>query len=201
MAQLEFFFDVVSPYTYFAAHRLVNDQRYAAVEVKWTPFFLGGLMKLASNRPPAEVPAKGLYMMKDLMRLGAYYGVQIQFPAVFPANTLMHMRAATALQAQNAPQFKDYCMRMFKAYWSESLDITDPAVWTRLVTELGIDAETLRGAAENPAYKETLKANTQRAADLGAFGAPTFLLGEELYWGFDRMFLIERALGIDGVKA
>ncbi len=191
----EFFYDFVSPYTYLAAERLLTD-RYAAAEVEWRPFFLGGIMKAAGNRPPAEVPAKGIYMLRDLNRLAELFNVPFAFPADFPVNSLLALRAATALK-QGAPDaFRAYNAALFRAHWRDGRNIGDPAVWREVVVAAGLDADRLSAAAASDEVKEELKRTTAEAADRGAFGAPTFFVDGEMYFGVDRMFFVDRALGI-----
>lgn len=181
--KLEFFFDVVSPYSYVAAVQVARSPQLQLAE--WRPFFLGGVFKAAGNQAPMMVPAKGRYMAKDLKRLFAHYETPFRFPAVFPTNTLVAMRA---LAAAPADAVKDHALRLFAAYWGEGRDIGDAAVLAQL-----LPAELLAAAADE-AVKEKLKANTESAVARGAFGAPSFFLDDELYFGEDRLFLIEHAL-------
>jgi len=92
--RVEFFFDVVSPYSYVAAVQVSRSPLLKAAE--WRPFLLGGVMKASGNQPPMTVPAKAQYMARDLSRLFAYYGMRFRFPSVFPANSLTAMRALAA---------------------------------------------------------------------------------------------------------
>lgn len=196
MAQLEFFFDFVSPYTRLAAHELLRQPRYKKVDVIWTPMLLGGVFKAVGNRPPAELAPKGAYMLLDLQRLAKYYGVPFTFPAAFPINTLMPMRGAAALARQKSPHYLAYCDAMFGAYWGEGQDISAPDIWTGIASAAGVDAVALRQAIETQEVKDALKASTERAVSIGAFGAPTFLADGEMFWGFDRMFLVDEHLGL-----
>lgn len=200
MAQLEFFFDFVSPYTYLASHQLRYDKRYHQVDVVWTPMLLGGVFKAVGNRPPAELAPKGAYMLLDLQRLAHHYGVPFSFPASFPINTLMPMRGAAALLRQKSPRYLAYCGAMFDAYWGRGEDISDPEVWAGIASSTGVDPLELRKAIETPEVKEALKASTDRAVNIGAFGAPTFLADGEMFWGFDRMFLVDKHLGLAGSR-
>ncbi|MCC2638962.1 MAG: 2-hydroxychromene-2-carboxylate isomerase family protein glutathione-dependent [Moraxellaceae bacterium] len=181
--KVEFFFDVVSPYSYFAALQIGRLENLAPVE--WRPFLIGGVFKLSGNTMPAANPAKGQYMFKDLQRLADYLGTPHKFPGTFPANSLTAMRALTAADPAQVPTL---ALKLFKAYWAEDRNISDPAV---LVDLLG---EELVAKASDEAVKEKLKAVTEEAATRGAFGAPTFFVGDDMYFGEDRIFLIEHAL-------
>lgn len=182
--QVEFFFDVASPYSYLAA--LQVGRLEALAPVVWRPFLIGGVFKLSGNTMPAANPAKGQYMFKDLQRLFDYLGEAYRFPGTFPTNSLIAMRALTAADPAQVPEL---ALRIFKAYWAEDRNIADPEVLTALV------GAELVAAAGDEAVKEKLKAATEEAASRGAFGAPTFFVGDDMYFGEDRLFLIERALG------
>ena len=181
--KVEFFFDVASPYSYLAALQVGRLEKYAPVE--WRPFLIGGVFKLSGNTMPAANPAKGQYMFKDLQRLFDYVGEPHKFPSTFPTNSLTAMRALTAAAPADVPAL---ALKVFKAYWAEDRNIADPAVLTEL---LGAD---LVAKAGDEAVKEKLKAATEEAARRGAFGAPTFFVGDDMYFGEDRIFLIEHAL-------
>lgn len=196
MKNLEFYFDFVSPYTYLAAYRLRHDPLYKDITIEWQPVLLGGIFKLAGNRPPAEVQNKGAYMLRDLLRMSDYYGIPYNWPLQFPLNSLRLMRTAVALKQRDPADFHRYVDAMFDAYWHQGVDISDESQWRPLVAALGLDATALVEEADSPAIKEALKANTAYAVERGIFGLPAFFVGPELYWGFDRMFLVERELGL-----
>ncbi|MES2918535.1 MAG: 2-hydroxychromene-2-carboxylate isomerase [Pseudomonadota bacterium] len=181
--KVEFFFDVVSPYSYLAA--LQVGKLEALAPVVWRPFLIGGVFKLSGNTMPAANPAKGQYMFKDLQRLFDYLGEAHQFPSAFPVNSLTAMRALTAAAPEQVPTL---ALRLFKAYWAEDRNIADPEVLKELL------GEELVAATADEAVKDKLKAVTEEAANRGAFGAPTFFVGDDMYFGEDRLFLIEHAL-------
>lgn len=181
--KVEFFFDVVSPYSYVAAVQVARSAVLA--DAVWRPFLLGGVFKASGNVPPITVPAKGQYMAHDLKRLFAFYGMPYQFPSVFPANSLTAMRALCALESA---QVKEMALKLFAAYWGEGRNIAEPAV---LADILGPE---LLALASEDAIKEKLKANTEDAVRRGAFGAPTLFVGDDMYFGEDRVFLVEHAL-------
>ncbi|HEX6592541.1 MAG TPA: 2-hydroxychromene-2-carboxylate isomerase [Moraxellaceae bacterium] len=181
--KVEFFFDVVSPYSYVAAVQVARSP--VLQQAEWRPFFLGGVFKATGNQPPISVPAKGAYMAQDLKRLFDYYETPYQFPSTFPANSLTAMRA---LCAAEPAQVKELALRLFAAYWGQNRNIGDAVVLAEL-----LPAELLAAAADE-ANKEKLKANTEDAVRRGAFGAPTLFVGDDLYFGEDRVFLVEHAL-------
>lgn len=181
--KVEFFFDVVSPYSYIAAVQVARSPLLKDAE--WRPFFLGGVFKATGNQPPISVPAKGQYMARDLKRLFAYYETRYTFPSVFPTNSLTAMRA---LSGAPAADVQALALKLFDAYWGQGLNIGDVAVLAEL-----LPAELLAAAGDD-AVKEKLKANTESAVSRGAFGAPSLFVDDELYFGEDRVFLVEHAL-------
>lgn len=181
--KVEFFFDVVSPYSYLAALQVSRLEKLATVE--WRPFLIGGVFKISGNVMPAANPAKGQYMFKDLRRLFDYYGAPHKFPSTFPASSLAAMRALTAADPEQVPEL---ALKLFNAYWADDRNIADPEVLKEIV------GEALLAKTSDEAVKERLKAVTEEAARRGAFGAPTFFLGDDMYFGEDRIFLIEHAL-------
>jgi 2-hydroxychromene-2-carboxylate isomerase len=197
MKQIEFWFDYTSPYTYLAAERLLTEPQFKAVDIVWRPFFLGGLFKLTGNRPPAEVAPKGPYMFRDLLRLARHFNIPYRFPPNFPVLTLLALRGATALEKSGHPRRLDYHAAVFRAYWRDERDISDEAIWREIVGEIGIDADALMAEATSEPVKTALKEATEEAANRGLFGAPSFFVDNEMYWGMDRLFLIEKALGVE----
>lgn len=181
--KVEFFFDVVSPYSYVAAVQVSRSPLLADVE--WRPFLLGGVFKATGNHPPIAVPAKGQYMAQDLQRLFAYYDMPYRFPSSFPASSLTAMRALCAAEPS---QVQPLALKLFAAYWGEDRNISDQSV---LLDILGPE---LMARATEDAVKERLKANTDEAVQRGAFGAPTIFRGTDMYFGEDRVFLVEHAL-------
>jgi 2-hydroxychromene-2-carboxylate isomerase len=182
---VEFFYDIVSPFSYLASTRIEAIAADCDATVVFRPFFLGGLMKAVGNQPPATLPARGRYLFTDLRRWAAFYGVPFRLPSPFPAPTLLVMRALTALPAG---ELVPATHRAFAAHWGEGRDISDPALLTEL---LGADAVA---RASEPAVKQALLDATAEAERRGAFGAPSFFVGEELYFGNDRLPFLEQRL-------
>ncbi len=192
---VEFLFDVVSPTAYLAYKRLPEIAERTGATIKWTPVFLGGIMKGSGNVPPGIVPAKGAYMEHDLVRCAARYDIPFTFNHHFPVNTLMLQRAAVAvLDEQGEDAFRRLIDACFEAMWVEGKDLGDPDVVAEVLAEAGFDPNELVARASDPAIKEKLKDNTDGAVARGAFGAPTFFVGNEMYFGQDRLDYVEDAL-------
>lgn len=178
MPALEFFFDVVSPYSYLASARVDAVASAAEVDVRWRPFFLGGAMKATGNQPPATLPARGRYMLQDLQRWAAREGTPFRFPSRFPVNTILAQRALVGLEGDT---LRSTAAALFHAYWAEDAAIDAPAVVA------GIVGEDAAAAAATPVAKAALRAATDEAVARGAFGAPSFFVGDELFFGNDRL--------------
>ena len=185
LAKLEFFYDIASPYSYLAAVRVEAIAADCGAELSWRPFLLGAVFRDVGNQPPALVPARGRYMFKDLKRWAAYYGVPFHFPSVFPTNSLLAMRALTALD--NADR-AEASLALFHAYWADNRDAGDPEI---VLDVLG--AATVERASD-PAVKQALKDTSAEAVERGTFGAPTFFVGKEMWFGNDRLPFVEQAL-------
>lgn len=194
MATLEFFYDFVSPYSYLASTRVEAEAARVGGTVRFRPFLLGGVFHATGNKAPIEIAAKGRHMVTDLGRWARRLGVPFAWPARFPVLTVLPLRAAFA--AEKAGQLVPYTHALFRAYWADGRDISDPAVVQDAATKAGLDGAALVAAA--PDYKDALKAQTQEAVDRGSFGAPTFFVGQELFVGNDRLDFAVEALADAG---
>lgn len=192
MREIEFFWDTVSPYTYLAATRLQDLSERTGAVVRWRPFLLGAVMQGSGNRPPAEVPAKGRWMLGDLHALAEHWGVPFRFPSRFPVLTLKAQRVALAADADGLGAA--FGLRILSDYWTKDCDPGDDDVLREAATAVGGDGDAWLQAAATPAIKDALRTNSEEAVARGAFGAPTFFVGDRMYWGSDRFELIERAL-------
>lgn len=188
---IEFFWDAVSPYSYLAGTQIEALAARNQAQLVWRPFLVGGVMQATGNRPPLTVPAKFRHMLDDLQRWAAYYGVPLRKPDNFPASTLQVQRIACALPDAAV---SDWARATASAYWGRGEDISQPETIRRIASSLGHDADALLAAAQDDAIKARLKANTDEAVQRGAFGAPSFFIGDAMYWGNDRLPLLERAL-------
>lgn len=183
MKKIEFFYDIVSPYSYIAATQL--SQFDGKAEVVWRPFLLGGVFKATGNSAPLMVPAKGRYMFSDLKRLTDYHKLPLAFPAQFPTNTVTVQRMLCAASDAERPALS---LKLFNAYWGQGKDVSN----IELLTELA--GTELVAKTQDEAIKNLLKANTEEAVERGAFGAPTFFVGADMLFGEDRLFLIHELL-------
>jgi 2-hydroxychromene-2-carboxylate isomerase len=188
--RVDFFFDLSSPYSYLAASQMKGLAARTGATVAWRPMVLGAVFKSVGNEMPARVPLKARWMAQDLSRWAEHYGVPFVMSSHFPANTIKAMR----LILVDEPRGAEVALAGFSAMWAEDRDITDEAELRRIAERGGLDPTAALRAIEQPAIKDQLRANTDEAVARGAFGAPTFLVGEQLFWGNDRLLFVERAL-------
>ena len=185
--RLELWYEFASTYSYLSVMRIEQVAAAAKLEVAWRPFLLGPIFRAQGwNDSPFNVyPAKGRYMWRDLSRLAAGYGLPFQRPSLFPRNGLSAARIA--LVAEPEGWCSDWTRAVFTAEFAHDRDIADTAVLSGLLETLGHDPGGVLARAESDANKVALRAQTERAQALGIFGAPSFVVGGELYWGNDRL--------------
>ena len=194
--ELDFYFDFGSPASYLAYKRLRQLESKYDLAVHWLPMLLGGVFKATGNVSPVTVAAKGSYMVnQDFPRFAKRYSVPMQFNPYFPINTLNLMRGAVA--AQDEGVFDRYADAVFDAMWQEQLDLGQVDVVVKTLQNAGLDAMALLELTQSDAIKQTLIANTNQAIDRGVFGAPTMFVGDEMYFGQDRLDFIEADLKAD----
>jgi 2-hydroxychromene-2-carboxylate isomerase len=189
---IEFFLDVGSPTTYLAWTQMpAVAQRTGALVIN-KPFLLGGVFKATGNASPITVPAKGAFVLRDIQRHAQEYGVPFRLNSHFPMNTLMAMRCAAA--CQSAAELQRYLDLVFRAMWEQGQNIADEAVLRAVLVAGGLDADALLARSQLPEVKQALIQNTEEAVRRGAFGAPTFFVGDELFFGQDRLAMVERCV-------
>ena len=192
---VEFFFDVGSPTVYLAATQLSKIAGRHGAPVLWRPFLLGGVFKATGNVSPATVPAKSRYMGHDLERFARRYEVPFLFNPFFPVNTLALMRGAVAYQQQG--RLDQYIEAIFSAMWVTGKNMNEPTIVAEVLDTIGIGAQEFLVAIAAQDVKDKLKNNTEEAVKRGAFGAPTFFVGDEMFFGQDRLDFVEAALAAD----
>ena len=196
---VEFFFDVSSPYSYLASTQMEGLAQRTGASIAWRPFLLGGLFAAVGNHAPALLEPRARYMGRDLQRWANRYGVPLRWPSRFPINTVKAQRMLLALRAEKGDAAcADLAAAFFTAYWADDRDVADLEVLTEVATRAGYDGAALAERTQDPAIKEALKAATTEAEERGAFGAPTFFAKGEMYFGNDRLLLLEDALQADG---
>jgi len=194
MKTFEFWFDFGSTASYLAWTQLPALEAATGAKAVLKPMLLGGVFQATGNQSPANIPAKGKYIFVDFARFAKRYGVPLIRNPHFPINTLMFMRGAIALQMKGDARFMDYCRAIFDAIWVDSLNMNDPATAADALSRAGFDAQALVALASEQTTKDALKAATQTAVERGVFGAPTFFVGDQMFWGQDRLDFVKEAL-------
>jgi len=189
MREIEFFFDYGSPASYLAYTQMPRIAQRTGAEIVYRPFLLGGVFKATGNRSPIEIPPKGAWMMGDLARFAKRYGVPYVRNPHFPINTLNLMRGAIA--AENEGRLIPYSDAIFRAVWADQRNMEDPIVIAAVLREAGFDPAAMMAAIGTAQVKDRLRANTEEAVSRGVFGAPTFFVGKELFFGQDRLDFVE----------
>ena len=182
---VEFWFEFASTYSYPAAARI--DRVAGDVPVLYRPFLLGPLFRAQGwdDSPFNLYPAKGRYMWRDLARVCAAEGLGFRRPSVFPRNGLLAARLATAAEGESwLPAF---VRATYDANFVGDRDIADPAVLASLLEARGVDPGAWLARAGEDAVKARLRERTEEASRKGVFGAPSFVVGDELFWGNDRL--------------
>ena len=191
---VEFYFDVGSPAAYIAWTQLPRLCAESGGRTDYRPMLLGGVFQATGNHSPTTVPAKGKYMMDDLGRFAARYGVPFVHNPHFPINTLMLMRAAVGLQMREPELFVPFVDAVYRAIWVDAKNMNDPEVVGQVLQGAGFNPMHLIALAGDQAVKDRLKAITQEAVERGVFGAPSFFIGGQMHWGQDRLDFVKQAL-------
>ena len=194
---VQFLFDFGSPNAYLCHAVIPAIEARTGAKFEYLPILLGGLFKLSNNRSPMEafaaIPNKIAYERLEMQRFVARHGLhRFRLNPHFPVNTLKIMRGAVA--AQTLGCFERYVDAVFAAMWEQGRDMADDDVIAATLDAAGLDGSALLAAAQDAGVKARLLENTQRAHDRGAFGSPTFFVGEEMYFGKDRLRDVEEAI-------
>ncbi|MNO46846.1 2-hydroxychromene-2-carboxylate isomerase [compost metagenome] len=191
---VEFFFDFGSPTSYLAYTQLPKICAETGANLVYRPILLGGVFQATGNASPVEIPAKGRYMLADMQRFAARYGVPLKMNPAFPLNTLLLMRGAVAMQLRQPERFAAYVEAIYRAMWVDQRNLGDPAELGAVLAAAGFDPEELLALTAEPEIKEALKSATEEAVRRGAFGAPTMFVGEKMFFGQDRLDFVREAL-------
>jgi 2-hydroxychromene-2-carboxylate isomerase len=186
-APLEFWFEFASTYSYPAAFAVEETARKRGVEVKWRSFLLGPIFAAQGwNDSPFNLyPAKGRYMWRDLARICAAQGLALNHPSQFPRGSLLAARIAC--RHANEPWMGTFVRNVYEANFVEDLDISSPSVVGQILTSIGQVPDEIVKAAQSQESKDAFRVQNDRAIAHGLFGAPSFVVDGELFWGGDRL--------------
>ncbi len=198
MKTVEFYYDLVSPYSYLA-HREVSricDEHGAGLSLR--PMLLGAVHNAVGLQAPIETEAKARYQARDIRRWAEHYGLPMEFPEPFPFRTLKTMRAAMFLEERG--ELEAFTREAFALYWEEGgapkglREADEDGPVSEAARRIGADPDEVLAGASAPEAKRALKKATGEAVERGIFGAPAFFVGDEMFWGNDRLHFVEKAL-------
>ena len=201
MARVEFHFDFGSPNAYLCHAVIPAIERRTGARFEYVPVLLGGVFKLTGNQPPMAslkgIRNKPEYQRLETQRFIARHGIErFRFNPHFPVNTLLVMRAAVAAEQEGA--LMPYVDAVFRAMWEEGRKMDEPAVARAALDEAGLDGAGLLARAQDQAVKDRLLANTEQSVARGTFGSPTFFVGQEMFFGKDRLREVEEEIARAG---
>jgi 2-hydroxychromene-2-carboxylate isomerase len=197
MHRIEFYFDCSSPWTWLAFEQALKLFPDSLATIDWKPILVGGVFNAVNPSVYAAretpVPAKVAYARKDLQDWARYIGITIGQPPVFPVNSVKAMRGAFV--ALEHDLLVPYARNVFRRYWTDLADISQDAVLEAIVAETGLDRADFFARIGQPAYKDRLRQTTEELIARGGFGSPTlFLDGDDMYFGNDRLVLLQQRL-------
>ncbi len=190
--QLDFYFDIGSPYSYLSAHRVEAFGERLGLEVQWVPFLLGGVFQAVGNDMPARIKPKGDWLFRDVTMQAKRQGVPFRMSSHFPINSIRPQRALVAAgRLHGQAGIRGLAMPLFDAYWAEDRDVSKPEELVAVANRAGLNGEMIAEMCGDPEVKQELIDITAAAVERGAFGAPTFVIRDQLFWGNDRFDLME----------
>lgn len=185
---IEFWYEFASPYSWIAAERIERLATEAGgIAVRWRPFVIGPILRARPHNPsPTQdaSPAQKKYRRRDVERLCAAEGLALNWPTIYPRNGLLAARVALLVDDTWRP---DFTRRVYRANFVEDREISDAAVIADILTSMGGDVPAILDQAQSPENKAALAAAVEEAIAKGIFGAPSFIVGDELFWGNDRL--------------
>ncbi len=197
---IDFYFDFSSPYGYFASAKIDALGAKYGREVVWRPYLLGVAMKVTGGAPLPSIPMKGDYAKRDFARCAKYYGVDYRQPTVFPISSQAPARAFYWLNQTDAKRAKALAAALYRAYFVDDVNISNPEDTVAVCAKFGLDAAAAGAALNDPAVKELVKTEVEKAIARGAFGSPFIFVDGEAFWGADRLEQIEKWLASGGWK-
>ena len=195
---IEFYFDFSSPYGYLASERIDAIAARHDRDVTWRPYLMGVAMKVSGSSPVVNRPMLGEYSRRDMQRSARRLQVPFRFPEPFPIATIAACRAVYWMERADADGAKPLAEALYRAYFVDGRNISEPGVVADVAAESGADRDLLLAGIQEPAIKDRLKEVTNDAVERGIFGSPFFMVGDEPFWGHDRMDEVDRWLETGG---
>lgn len=191
---IEFYFDFSSPYGYLAAKRIDEVAAKHGRSVTWRPHLIGAVFPTTGSKPLLDIPLKGDYARIDLPRTARHLGIPFILPERFPFLSVAAARAFYWLSDSDPETAKALAMALYDRVFGEGEEISSAEAVIAVASGLGVDADTLRAALNDPAVKERLKNEVNAAIERGVFGSPYIIIDGEPFWGHDKLDEIDRWL-------
>ena len=195
---IEFYFDFSSPYGYLASERIDAIAARHGRDVTWRPYLMGVAMKTTGSTPLVNRPMMGAYSRHDMVRSARRLELPLVFPEPFPIATVAACRAVYWLERTDADAAKALAQALYRAYFVDGRNISEPDVVAGVAAGTGADRDALLAGIQEPAVKDRLKEVTGVAIERGVFGSPFFMVDDEPFWGHDRMDEVDRWLETGG---
>lgn len=191
---IDFYFDFSSPYGYFAAEKIDALGAKYGRAVNWHPILLGAVFKINGQQPLPNIPMKGDYAKRDILRSARWFGLPLKIPSKFPIGSIAPCRAFYWLQDQDAALAKKFALAIYRAYFVDGQDISAVEVALNVAVSIGIDKAALTAALNDATVKERVKHEVDTAIARNVFGSPYMIVDGESFWGADRLDQMERWL-------
>ena len=195
---LDFYFDFSSPYGYLASERIDGIAAKHGRSVTWRPMLLGAVFQKIGGSPLVNQPMKGPYSQHDMLRSARLHGIAFNVPDNFPVNSIAACRAYYWLTGSDVAMAHDFARALYRGYFVENRDLSQPEIVVEAAQALGVDSDALVAAVQDQAIKDRLRAENDAAIERGVFGSPTVFVGDEMFWGHDRLEIIDRWLETGG---
>lgn len=195
---VEFWFDFSSPYAYLASAQIAEIADEYGRSVMWRPFLLGAVFKETGARPNVDNPFKKEYMGRDVARFARLYEMDFIWPEPFPVSTLVPARIFYWVERYQPEKVGDFVGSVFDSFFSRGRNIAEASVVLDAAADVGLDRAVLEEALEEPVVKERLKAVNDEAIKRKIFGAPITVVDGEMFWGADRLWMVEEWLQSGG---
>lgn len=191
---VDFYYDYGSPTAYLAWTQLPRICAANGALLVYKPFLLGGVFKATGNQSPVIIPAKAKWMFADLQRWARHWDVPLTMNPHFPFNTLELMRAAAGMQLRQPERLEAFNRAIYTAIWVDAQNFKQPEIVAAALAKAGFDPAAIAALSSDEEVKARLRETTDEAVARGVFGAPSMFVGGELFWGQDRLFMLEEAL-------
>jgi 2-hydroxychromene-2-carboxylate isomerase len=195
---IDFYFDFSSPYGYFASCKIDALGAEHGRDVSWRPILLGAAFKATGGMPLTQIPIKGKYAMRDMLRTAKFLDVAYHHPSVFPIGTVAPARAFYWAEAKQPKRAKEVARALYRAYFVDDVNIGDAEQTIKVCAKLGLAADEVRSGINDQAVKDRLRAEVDRAIALGVFGSPYIVVDGEPFWGSDRLDQVDQWLQTGG---